>query len=175
MIMLLLFANCQPYVRPSDDSLAQFCQFSLTFTLMVGILEQASTSFQDHLYGSLLIISTTANLLLGFIVIVTDFAATVVPDAADRQASRLLSKPMKLQVARKNVVAPVAAIDSVPRATIHSDTDEIRATTPTAPILEQLVEGDPQHVESSEVTSVAGPPKSSTFERASTVSKLNDW
>jgi len=33
MAMMLLFANCSPYLSGSDDVLAQFCQFSLTFAL----------------------------------------------------------------------------------------------------------------------------------------------
>jgi hypothetical protein len=44
--MLLLYANCKPYLSKSDDVLAQFCQLSITFAIAVGILEMASESFQ---------------------------------------------------------------------------------------------------------------------------------
>jgi hypothetical protein len=44
--MLILLANCKPYLSESDDVLAQFCQLSLTFAMAAGILEMASESFQ---------------------------------------------------------------------------------------------------------------------------------
>jgi hypothetical protein len=44
--MMILFANCKPYLSKSDDVLAQFCQLSLTFAMAVGILKMASKSFQ---------------------------------------------------------------------------------------------------------------------------------
>jgi hypothetical protein len=44
--MLILLANCNPYLSESDDVLAQFCQLSLTFAMAAGILEMASESFQ---------------------------------------------------------------------------------------------------------------------------------
>ena len=44
--MMILFANCKPYLSKSDDILAQFCQISLTFAMALGILEMASESFQ---------------------------------------------------------------------------------------------------------------------------------
>ena len=46
MGMMILFANCNPYLSKSDDILAQFCQLSLTFAMAVGILEKAAESFQ---------------------------------------------------------------------------------------------------------------------------------
>ena len=46
MGMMILFANCNPYLSKSDDVLAQFCQLSLTFAMAVGILEKAAESFQ---------------------------------------------------------------------------------------------------------------------------------
>jgi hypothetical protein len=49
--MMLLFANCSPYLSGSDDALAQFCQFSLSFTLVIGLLEMASETFQDDTFG----------------------------------------------------------------------------------------------------------------------------
>jgi len=52
MAMMLLFANCSPYLSGSDDVLAQFCQFSLTFALTIGLLEKASDAFQDPLFGT---------------------------------------------------------------------------------------------------------------------------
>ena len=44
--MLVLYANYQPYVSRNDDILAQVCQFSLTFTISVGLLHMASKAFQ---------------------------------------------------------------------------------------------------------------------------------
>ena len=44
--MIILFANCQPYISTNDDILAQFCQISLTFTVSVGLLNMASEAFQ---------------------------------------------------------------------------------------------------------------------------------
>ncbi len=48
--MLVLFANCKPYLSKGDDLLAQFCQLSLTFAIAVGILEMASESFQVFIF-----------------------------------------------------------------------------------------------------------------------------
>jgi hypothetical protein len=53
MGMMLLFANSSPYLSRSDDVLAQFCQFSLTFALTIGLLEKASDSFQDPVFGNI--------------------------------------------------------------------------------------------------------------------------
>jgi hypothetical protein len=44
--MMILLANCKPYISESDDVLAQLCQLSLTFAMAVGILKMASESFQ---------------------------------------------------------------------------------------------------------------------------------
>jgi hypothetical protein len=49
--MMILFANCKPYLSKSDDMLAQFCQLSLTFAMAVGILEMASKSFQVGIFA----------------------------------------------------------------------------------------------------------------------------
>ena len=51
--MMVLFANSGPYLNRSDDVLAQFCQFSLTFALTIGLLEKASDSFQDAVFGNI--------------------------------------------------------------------------------------------------------------------------
>ena len=48
--MLVLYANYQPYVSRNDDILAQVCQFSLTFTISVGLLHMASETFQVTVY-----------------------------------------------------------------------------------------------------------------------------
>ena len=48
--MMILFANCKPYLSKSDDVLAQFCQLSLTFAMALGILEMASESFQVYIF-----------------------------------------------------------------------------------------------------------------------------
>ena len=48
--MLVLYANYHPYVSTNDDVLAQVCQFSLTFTISVGLLHMASESFKVIVY-----------------------------------------------------------------------------------------------------------------------------
>ena len=48
--MLVLYANYQPHVSTNDDVLAQVCQFSLTFTIAVGLLHMASGAFQMTVY-----------------------------------------------------------------------------------------------------------------------------
>ena len=78
--MVILFANCRPYQNSSDDVLAQFCQLSLTFAMAVGLLEKAADSFQDDVFGSLLIVATTTNLVLGLSVILSDLLVTIVPE-----------------------------------------------------------------------------------------------
>ena len=60
--MLVLFANCCPYINRTDDCLAQFCQGSLMLAMSVGILEKADESFQDDLFGIVLVIATSLNL-----------------------------------------------------------------------------------------------------------------
>ena len=77
MFMMSLFANCRPYVDVSNDILAQFCQVSLTFAMAVGLLEKASDTSRDVLFGPLLIICTSLNLGLGVVVVAFEFAVTV--------------------------------------------------------------------------------------------------
>jgi hypothetical protein len=81
---LVLFANCQPYINVSDNVLAQFCQISLTFALGVGILEKADKSFQNELYGSVLVAGTATNMTLGLGVIGIDLLFTIFPDHSER-------------------------------------------------------------------------------------------
>jgi hypothetical protein len=109
MGMMVLFANSGPYLSKSDDILAQFCQFSLTFALTIGLLEKASDSFQDAVFGPLLVISTSVNLGLGVLVIVSDFVTTAIPDTIENAAARLTvvrSSNSKIKMTRKTVVAP---------------------------------------------------------------------
>lgn len=77
MFMMSLFANCRPYIDFSNDILQQFCQVSLTFAMAVGLLERASESSRDVLFGPLLIICTCLNLGLGVAVVGFEFVATV--------------------------------------------------------------------------------------------------
>jgi len=49
--MMILFAQCCPYLNASDDVLGQICQLSITFALAIGLLEKAASSFQGALYG----------------------------------------------------------------------------------------------------------------------------
>jgi len=44
--MMVLLGNTRPYSNSSDDLLAQICQTSLTFSMLVGLLELASLGFQ---------------------------------------------------------------------------------------------------------------------------------
>jgi hypothetical protein len=81
--MMMLFANCQPYLNKSDDVLAQVCQISLTFTLAIGILEKAHDTFQDENYGTVLIVSTSMNLALGMVVCTSDFVFTAFPEMTE--------------------------------------------------------------------------------------------
>ena len=65
--MMILFANCKPYLSKSDDMLAQFCQISLTFAMALGILEMASESFQVCIFSashSSLFVSSLISFLL---------------------------------------------------------------------------------------------------------------
>jgi hypothetical protein len=91
MGMMILFANCNPYLSKSDDILAQFCQLSLTFAMAVGILEKAAESFQDDLFGPLLVVSASVNLVMGIIFIASDFIVTVFPEATAKSLGALLS------------------------------------------------------------------------------------
>ena len=83
-VMFALYAKCSPYVSISDDVLAQFCQVSIAFALSVGLLEKASDSFHDPVYGPLLVGSAALSLGLGFMVVLLDFYAAVFPDKAEK-------------------------------------------------------------------------------------------
>lgn len=63
--MGVALANSNPYIHASDDVLAQLCQGALTFTMTVGLLQKAATSFQDKYFGPVLIFATTVQFLLG--------------------------------------------------------------------------------------------------------------
>jgi len=124
MAMMLLFANCSPYLSGSDDVLAQFCQFSLTFALTIGLLEKASDEFQDPFFGPLLIVSTGANVGLGISVIVSDFVATASPETAEKvtRLTLLKSDKKKTKISRKTVVAPFVNNTIVPVAIDMNET-----------------------------------------------------
>ena len=96
LTMLVLFANCKPYMVIVDDGLAQFCQVSLTFAMAVGLLERSSSSYQDALYGPLLIICTSINLGVGVIVMIAEFFTAAFPNHVERALSTKV----------KTVVAP---------------------------------------------------------------------
>ena len=81
---MILISNCQPYLSGSDDALAQFCQGSITFALAVGILEKASTSFHDDLYGGLLIGCTVFNLIAAVIFFTLDFVLEIYPAKTEK-------------------------------------------------------------------------------------------
>ena len=66
--MGLALANSNLYVHASDGVLAQLCQSALTLAMSVGLLEMAAESFQDKYYGPVLVVCTTAQFVLGFVV-----------------------------------------------------------------------------------------------------------
>ena len=104
--MMLLFANCHPYLNFTDDILAQFCQLVLTFALAVGILEMASESFQDPLYGPLLVVATTTNLVFGVVIIGTDFFVSAMPERSEAIARRVMMNTTNKK--RNATVVPTA-------------------------------------------------------------------
>ena len=84
IVYLLLLANCHPYLNKSDNLLAQICQMSITFALAVSVLEQTETSSQDTIFGPLLIICTVFNLVMGVVLLTTDFLKEAFPDQFEK-------------------------------------------------------------------------------------------
>jgi hypothetical protein len=66
--MSVALANVNPYIHPSDDILAQLCQGALSLTMTIGLLDMAAVEFQDSYYGPLLVICTTVQMVIGFVV-----------------------------------------------------------------------------------------------------------
>jgi hypothetical protein len=71
-VMLVAYANCNPYLINVDDKLAQFCQASLSLAMAVGLLEKANNasaaddaSQSSSSFGFVLIACVTVNLVVG--------------------------------------------------------------------------------------------------------------
>jgi hypothetical protein len=86
--VLLCCAVCKPYMVQGDQRLAELCQFSLTFTLAVGLLEKAADSFPAAMFGILLVICTSVNLADGVGVIVKELLKAIFPDTMDDLAEK---------------------------------------------------------------------------------------
>jgi hypothetical protein len=103
MVMLILLSNSRPYLNISDDALAQICQFSLTFAMSIGLLEKASESFQDDVFGYLLVIGTSLNLGMAFFVILFDLFTTIFPEKSRKFLTRIKAKKRASKKKIKNV------------------------------------------------------------------------
>ncbi len=128
MFMLVLFANCQPYVAQSNNILAQCCQMSLTFAMTVGLLAKASESSQDALFGPLLIVCTTLNLGLGIAAMAFELAVTFVTEMPFvSKWIHLLPLPsrFKLRQERNSSVAPTSS-------TFHDGASHLQCEVGTA-------------------------------------------
>jgi hypothetical protein len=80
----------------------------LTFALAVGILEMASESFQDPLFGPILVGATVTNLLLGFCIIGADLLTAVFPDTSEVIVKQLaVNTTTRKETIRKSMVAPI--------------------------------------------------------------------
>jgi len=99
--MVVLFAYTRPYIDFRDNVLAQFCQMSLSFTLAVGLLELASAEFQDALFGPILVVCTSLNLLVGFGVIVVEFLVVTFPKTAETWTMRFHTNQIIAYVKQK--------------------------------------------------------------------------
>jgi len=128
--MMVLLGNTRPYSDSSDDLLAQMCQTSLTFSMLVGLLELASLEFQDALFGPLLVICTTLNLFVGVVVIMIDFIVTVFPkktEATMEKVGLMLKFSHARQVSKPTTVAPIGPLSGVPSTEIM----QVSARQPT--------------------------------------------
>jgi hypothetical protein len=68
MSMSIALANVNPYIHSSDNVLAQLCQGALSLTMTIGLLDMCAVEFQDSYYGPLLVICTTVQIVLAFVV-----------------------------------------------------------------------------------------------------------
>jgi hypothetical protein len=83
-----------------------------------------------HNLGPLLIIGTTTNLVLGIVVIASDFFATALPDTAEMTTKRLtavITRKGKVSINRKTVVAPFIGDAMIP-AFGHTSPAKIQRT-----------------------------------------------
>ena len=86
-VMLVAYANCNPYLMKDDDNLAQFCQASLSLAMAVGLLEKANnaSTADDEFkgsssFGTVLIACVTVNLFFGVGAVLYDGAHTLFPE-----------------------------------------------------------------------------------------------
>ncbi len=84
MSMSIALANVHPYIHPSDDILAQLCQGALSLTMTIGLLDMCAVEFQDSYYGPLLVICTTVQLVLGFVVAALEWTLRKFPNTAEK-------------------------------------------------------------------------------------------
>jgi hypothetical protein len=127
--MMVALANQNPYMHKSDDLLAQLCQVALTFTMSVGLLEMASEEFQDEYFGAVLIVCTTMQFGIGFIVAAVHTVKEKMPgtvsalenlfstpqlDESFMFSPRQIKRPL-LEMTRNELIATVAV--SRPKST----------------------------------------------------------
>ena len=174
MFMMSLFANCRPYNDFSSDVLAQFCQTSLTFAMATGLLEKASESSRDMLFGPLLVACTSINLGLGFAVMVSEFFTAIAMDMPATKAFSSLQLTTSLyifftkrslgKVKKKKIIPAKPRTVQVQSAEVHSTTSQtnpddtegsqsgsVEKTTvldSRAPVLTMTGEGNQSHKES---------------------------
>ena len=84
MSMSIALANVHPYIHSSDDVLAQLCQGALSLTMMIGLLDMCAVEFQDSYYGPLLVICTTVQIVLGFVVTAFEWVLRKFPKTVER-------------------------------------------------------------------------------------------
>jgi hypothetical protein len=77
--MLVAFANCSPYLRSVDDTLAQSCQMSLSLALAVGLLGKSGGTLSSISFSWMLIACVTFNLALGGFSICFEFLKVILP------------------------------------------------------------------------------------------------
>jgi hypothetical protein len=84
MAMSIALANVNPYIHSSDDVLAQLCQGALSLTMMIGLLDMCAIEFQDSYYGPLLVICTTVQIFLGFVVATFECGLEKIPKTVEK-------------------------------------------------------------------------------------------
>ena len=126
MTMSIALANVNPYIHSSDDILAQLCQGALSLTMTIGLLDMAAVEFQDSYYGPLLVICTTMQVVLGFVVATFKWGLRKFPKTVEKLegmvsifcsnpgVDRGILEPQRLagsftKKIKKNAVAPLPA------------------------------------------------------------------
>ena len=136
--MLILLSNSRPYLNISDDVLAQVCQFSLTFAMSIGLLEKASESFQDDVFGYLLVIGTSLNLGMAFFVILFDLFTAIFPE----KSKKFLTKIKAKKRASKNKIMNAPRMMKKEKLAIQNT---LRSSTPRNPSAVQHADLEDMH------------------------------